>query len=130
MHVSLIKKIAVTLACGMWLPASFAAEETVTIEKSASPESQSEIVIPLYKETVKVGKRTVDAAQIRVRKIVKTETFNQPVQLRREIHVIDRATAKGEVASTKNNENSIAGNPFEEKEIVIQLKEEEPVVEK
>ena len=36
-------------------------------------------MIPLYKESLAVGKRDVDAGSVRVKKVVKTETVNQPV---------------------------------------------------
>src|SRR4051794_20095081 len=41
-------------------------------------------VVPLYEESIKVGKREVDGGTVRVRKVVTTETVNQPVQTRRE----------------------------------------------
>src|SRR5206468_3520437 len=39
-------------------------------------------VVPLYQESVNVGKREVDAGTVRVKKTVKTETVNQPIELR------------------------------------------------
>src|SRR5436305_5940845 len=54
--------------------------------------AQATMVVPLREESVKVGTREVDAGSVRLKKIVKTETINQPVQLRREEVVIDRDT--------------------------------------
>src|ERR1700743_628750 len=61
-------------------------------------QASSNVVIPLYKESVTVGTRQVDDGTVRLRKVVKTETVNEPVQLRRKTVVIDRepaATAQG-----------------------------------
>ena len=57
---------------------------------SASGQTSSNAVIPLYKEAVTVGTRQVDDGTVRLHKVVKTETVNQPVQLRTESVVIDR----------------------------------------
>src|SRR4051812_3863168 len=48
----------------------------------------NELVIPLYQESVNVGKREVEAGAVRLRKIVRTETVNQPVEIRHEDVVI------------------------------------------
>jgi stress response protein YsnF len=81
-----------------------------------------ETVIPLYEESVRTGTREVDAGTVRLRKIVKTETVNQPVQVRHETVTIDREPASG--ASVQGS-----GEAFKDQEIVIHLKKEEPVVE-
>jgi len=80
-------------------------------------------VIPLYKEDLDVGKREVDAGTVRVKKIVKTETVNQPVELRHEEVVIDRQPASATASAAPDN-------AFQEQDTVIHLKKEEPVVEK
>ena len=80
-------------------------------------------VIPLYKEDLDVGKREVDAGTVRVKKIVKTETVNQPVELRHEEVVIDRQPASATASTAPDN-------AFQEQETVIHLKKEEPVVQK
>ena len=80
-------------------------------------------VIPLYKEDISVSKRTVDAGTVSVRKIVKTETVNQPVELRHEEIVIDRQPASASASAAP-------GEAFQEKDTVIHLTREEPVVEK
>jgi len=82
------------------------------------------MVVPLYQENVNVGKREVDSGTVRLRKVVKTETVNQPIQLRREEVVIERENGSG-----KGGEQVLA-QPFQEQETVIRLKSEEPVIEK
>jgi len=83
------------------------------------------MVVPLYEEKINVGKREVESGSVRLKKVVKTETVNQPIELRHEELVIDResgnATAQG---------NKVLDQPFQEGETVIRLKSEVPVVEK
>jgi stress response protein YsnF len=85
----------------------------------------SEVVIPLYQETVAVGKREVDAGTVHIKKVVKTETVNQPVELRRESISIDREPASSTAQSAPEQ-----GKAFQEQEFTIQLHREEPVIEK
>jgi uncharacterized protein (TIGR02271 family) len=84
----------------------------------------SSSVIPLYKEDLAVGKRTVDAGTVSVKKVVKTETVSQPVELRHEEIEIERVPAGSETASAPS------GNAFQDQDTVIHLTREEPVVEK
>src|ERR1051325_6031887 len=82
------------------------------------------MVVPLYEEKINVGKREVESGSVRLRKVVKTETVNQPIELRHEELVIDResgASAQG---------NKVLDQPFQGGETVIRLKSEVPVVEK
>ena len=76
--------------------------------------------IRLKEEELKVGKREVQAGGIRLHKIVRTETVNQPVELKREEIVIERVPAQGQAS----NES------FGEEDIFIPLRREEAVVEK
>lgn len=85
---------------------------------------ETNTVIPLYKETLAVGKRDVDAGSVRVKKVVKTETVNQPIELRHEEVEIQRVPPSGETASAPS------GTAFQQQETVIHLTKEEPVVEK
>lgn len=94
-----------------------------TTEAKPAPETGS-VTIPLYEENVTVGKREVDAGTVTIRKVVKTETVNQPVELRRETISLDRQPASG---TAQNVDQSKA---FTEQQFTIQLKKEEPVVEK
>ncbi|HZT15673.1 MAG TPA: PRC and DUF2382 domain-containing protein [Gaiellaceae bacterium] len=71
-------------------------------------------------EELKVGKRTVEAGQVRVRKWVETEPVEAEVELTRE-----RATVRRE-----RIDEPAAGHDFREEEIEVPLRAEEPVVEK
>jgi len=76
----------------------------------------------LHEEQLKVGKREVDMGGVRLRKIVRTETVQQPVELKREDIEIERVPA---------SERQPAGRAFEgEQDIFIPLRREEAVVEK
>jgi uncharacterized protein (TIGR02271 family) len=107
-------------------------------QSSGDQSGQTEVRIPLHEETVAVGKRTVDAGQVTLRKVITTETINQPVELRRETLVIDRqdAGAQGSASSSASSASSggtaASGSsaPFEEKTMTIRLQREEPVVQK
>jgi len=89
----------------------------------ASSEMSSNTVIPLYQEQVRAGTRQVEAGQVRIRKVVRTETVNQPVQVRREVVVVDREPASGQA-------NQAQGQAFQEQEIVIPVTREEAVLER
>ncbi len=84
---------------------------------------QDTVEVPLTEEQLKVGKRTVDAGQVRLRKIVRTEVVNQPVEVRREDVVVERVPA-GEVRS------GAATSDFKEEVIDVPLTREEAVVAK
>jgi len=90
-------------------------------------ESAGNVTVPLYQESIKVGKREVEAGSVRLKKIVKTETVNQPVELRHEELVIDRESGASQPAQSQNQ---ALGQPFQQGETVIRLKREEAVVEK
>jgi stress response protein YsnF len=84
----------------------------------AVPAQGKEVVVPLFEETV--GKQEVDDGTVRLRKVVKTETVNQPFTIRKEMLVIDRQPAGASATP--------ASQPFQEQEVVVQLKHEEPIV--
>jgi uncharacterized protein (TIGR02271 family) len=77
----------------------------------------------LSEEEVKVGKREVSAGGVRLRKIVRTETVQQPVELKREEIVIERVPASG-------NQPAAAGACFQAEDVFIPLRREEAVVQK
>jgi uncharacterized protein (TIGR02271 family) len=77
--------------------------------------------VPLREEQVKVGKREVEYGSVRLRKVVRTETVNQPVTLQREEIVVERVPA---------NQATASNAPMKEEEIYIPLRREEPVVAK
>jgi uncharacterized protein (TIGR02271 family) len=99
-------------------PATTAQTTTMPAETASS----GSVTIPLYEENVAVGKREVDAGTVTIRKVVKTETVNQPVELRRETISIDRQPASGAPADQSK--------AFTDQQFTIQLHNEEPVVEK
>jgi uncharacterized protein (TIGR02271 family) len=77
----------------------------------------------LSEEQVKVGKREVEAGGVRLRKVIRTETVNQPVTLKREEIVIERVPADKAQSQTGKSK-------FSEDELYIPLRREEAVVEK
>jgi uncharacterized protein (TIGR02271 family) len=85
----------------------------------ATPEMAT---IQLSEERLKVGKREVEAGGVRLRKVVRTEIVNQPVELKREEQVIERVPAE--------EAHSGRQRAFNEQEVYIPLRREEVVVEK
>ncbi len=96
-----------------------------TSQATATPptgQAAEHTTMKLAEEQVKVGKRQVEAGGVRLRKIVRTETVNRPVELRREEIVVERVPAR---------EGGGAARAFEQGgDIYIPLRREEAVVEK
>ncbi len=93
-----------------------------TRRTSSTVTDKDTIEVPLTEEQLRVGKRTVDAGQVRLRKIVRTEIVNQPVEVRREDVVIERISA-GEVregTATSNFEEQVIDVPLTREEVVVQ----------
>lgn len=86
-------------------------------------EDRDDVHMTLNEEEVNIGKREVEAGGIRLRKIIRTETVNKPVELKREEIVVERVPAKDRPASRTDA-------AFKEEEIYVPLRREEPVVEK
>jgi uncharacterized protein (TIGR02271 family) len=97
-------------------------KSTGAAETTTEVSTGTNTVIPLYEESMAVGTRQVEEGQVKIRKVVKTETVNQPVQLRRETVTIERQPASGQSSTAPEN-------AFQEGETTIQLWREEPVVE-
>ena len=93
--------------------------QTTRTQKSRTEEETR--TIPLKEEEVKVGKRQVEAGGVRLRKIVRTETVNQPVQLQREDIEIERVPT---------SEGTQAHGTFQQEDIYIPLRREEAVIGK
>jgi uncharacterized protein (TIGR02271 family) len=93
---------------------------TAAAGTSRTAESAS---VKLHQEELKVGKREVEAGGVRLRKVIRTETINQPVELRREEIVFERVS--GEAARAGEDEGA-----FREEDIYIPLRREEAVVQK
>ena len=83
----------------------------------------SQIEVPLSEEEVKIGKRTVAAGSVRLRKVVRTEIVNQPVEVSHEEVVVERVSASDVKAGTGQAD-------FAEKVIDVPLTREEVVVAK
>lgn len=97
-------------------------QPAVNEPSGASMEGQT--VIPLYQENLSVSKQDTDAGQVHLRKVVTTEKTSIPVELRKESLEIIREPAG---ASTVTSTNAKA---FENQDVVINLKEEQPVLQK
>jgi len=80
-----------------------------------------EKAIKLKGERVHVGKRSEEAGGVRIRKVVRTETVNMPVELEREDVEIERVPA----SSTGSMEGAFTGE-----EVFIPLRRERPEVSK
>jgi uncharacterized protein (TIGR02271 family) len=91
---------------------------------SAQARTGEETRIPLHEEELKVGKRSVETGGVRLRKIVRSETVQQPVEVKREDVVIERVSAE------KRAPGETSGKAFEGEEVYIPLWREEPVVSK
>jgi uncharacterized protein (TIGR02271 family) len=79
--------------------------------------------IQLAEEELAVGKQQVQAGQVRLRKVVRAEQVEQPVELRREDVEIERVPVS-------DSTTDVASDAFQEREIDVPLMREEPVVEK
>jgi uncharacterized protein (TIGR02271 family) len=97
-----------------------AADETRL--RSGQTENVEQRSIKLKDEELRVGKREVEAGGVRLRKVVRTEVVNQPVELQREEIVIERVPASEATRAE-------AGD-FTEDEIYVPLRREEAVVAK
>jgi uncharacterized protein (TIGR02271 family) len=78
--------------------------------------------LTLSEEQLNVGKRAVEAGQVRLRKVVRTEHQEVPVELKREEVEIERIPAE--------QVSGDAGDAFQDETIDVPLMQEEPVVEK
>jgi len=87
-------------------------------------QGKEEARVQLKEEELKVGKREVEYGGIRLHKVVRTETVNQPVQLKREEIVIQR------VPTAETARTQACDADFSEQDVYIPLRREEPVVAK
>jgi len=91
-------------------------------ESAAKPRTgPEEASIQLSEEELRVGKRQVEVGGVRLRKVIRTETVNQPVELAHEEIVVERVPA----GAAKPGERA-----FSEQEVYIPLRREEAVVQK
>lgn len=84
-------------------------------------QGREETRVRLNEEKLKVGKREVESGGVRLRKVVRSETVNVPVDLQREEIEIERTPASGAGAGDAT---------ISEDEIFIPLRREEAVIEK
>jgi len=88
-------------------------------------EATGTTVVPLYEEKINVGKREVDTGSVTIKKVVKTETVNQPIELRHEEIIVERQPGGAAVSG-----NKILDQPFQEGQQTVSAKSEVAVVEK
>ncbi|EEF57670.1 conserved hypothetical protein [Pedosphaera parvula Ellin514] len=96
-------------------------ETSVFKEKEAGMEANR---IQLHEEELLIGKRQVNVGGVRLRKVVRTETVNKPVELQHEEVIIERVPASEVTPSMAGKEKF-----FTEQEIFIPLRREEAVIE-
>ena len=95
---------------------------TETPPSSPPPrQTEGDTRMQLSEESLQVGKREVAAGQVRLRKVVKTERQEVPVDLRREEIQVERVPAQGD---------TVPENAFTEQEVTMTATREEPVVAK
>jgi uncharacterized protein (TIGR02271 family) len=93
-----------------------------TRQQTAPPAAGRERTsMALREEELKVGKREVEYGGVRLRKVIRTETVNQPVELKREEIVVERVPG---------TQTAQGGRAFEQEDIYIPLRREEAVVQK
>ena len=97
-----------------------AADQSPT--RTGQAKTAEQRTIKLKDEELRVGKREVEAGGVRLRKVVRTEVVNQPVELQREEIVVERVPAS-EARGTDTAD-------FTEDEIYVPLRREEAVVAK
>ena len=112
-----------TGAAGESMMAGGSSATADTTRAATAATGKDDIEVALTEEQVRVGKRTVDAGQVRLRKIVRTEVVNQPVEIRHEDVVIERVSAD-------QVHTGAAASNFEEEVIDVPLTREEVVVQK
>lgn len=85
-------------------------------------ENVGEIDVPVSEEELTVGKREVSAGSVRLRKIVRTEHQEVPIELQHEEVVVERVPA--------GDPTAVPDSAFQEGEIEVPITREEPVVSK
>jgi uncharacterized protein (TIGR02271 family) len=104
-----------------WLQNRGSTAESAMPANRQGVEAQGDTRMKLKEEDLRVGKREVEYGGVRLRKVVRTEVVNQPIELKREEIVVER------VHST---DSSAATEEFSEDEIYVPLRREEAVIEK
>ena len=110
-------------AAGATAGATAATAGNTTTDVAREAKAGNDIEVALSEEQVKVGKRTVDAGSVRLRKVIRTEIVNQPVEIRHEDVVVERVSAD-------QVHGGAATSDFQDKTIDVPLTREEVVVSK
>jgi len=116
------REVASYYNLGSQQPAPERAPQRAAVERASQRPEQEETRLQLTEEELKVGKRHVEYGGVRLRKIVRTETVTQPIELLREEIVIERVPAD---EPCRPGEKA-----FQQEEIYIPLRREEAVVQK
>ena len=98
-----------------------ATDAVTTGNVSGTTNLDEEQRVRLHEEELAVGKREVEAGRVRLRKVVRTERVEQPVELRHEELDIQRVPV---------TDGEVAPGAFQEGEIEVPVMREEPVVGK
>lgn len=108
-----------------WSASRETTDETTPAERTTGirTDESDEIRMPVSEEHVDISKRQVEVGGVRLRKIIRTERVNQPVDLQREEIVVERVPATERTPARTD----VA---FREEEIYIPLRREEPVINK
>jgi uncharacterized protein (TIGR02271 family) len=93
-----------------------------TSTRGETLDTEGEIDVPVSEEELQVGKREVQAGTVRLRKVVRTEHEEVPVELKREDVVIERIPA--------SEASDVPDTAFQERDIEVPLSREEAVVGK
>jgi len=101
-----------------------AGQETSRTKSPARPAGQESATVQLHEEELKVGKRQVESGGIRLRKVIRTEIVNRPVELQREEIVVERVPSGEQTTSRSGSQG------FQQEEIFIPLRREEAVIQK
>jgi len=83
-------------------------------------ERDESIEMPLMEEHIHVTKREKDLGEVRLRKVVRTETINQPVELRHEDVVIERVSGGTATPGDHAFTEQIASIPLSSEEAVVE----------
>ena len=102
-------------------PQTRASAKTMPARPASPRRGPDEVRMKLREEHLKVGKREVEAGGVRLRKVVRTEIVQQPVELKHEELVVEHVPP---------GECQPAGKNLGEQETYIPLHREEPVIQK
>jgi uncharacterized protein (TIGR02271 family) len=112
-----LPKLKAMAAPSALAPAAYEAQR----ESAVAREALEDTSIPLHEERLRVRKREVEGDGVRLRKIVRTETVQEGVDLRHEEVVVERVPAKN---------IKVGAKAFQNEEFYIPLRHEEVVVVK